>query len=63
VVGGVDAGERLRGMALVRLEETGVYRRWYDGIRDVVAKGRIHQRLLKAEGGHFGKVGGVGEGV
>lgn len=42
---------------------TSVFDQWFDGLRDKQAKRRIHARIDRAEGGHFGDCKPVGEGV
>jgi putative addiction module killer protein len=48
---------------MVRVVQTGAFRRWFEGLRDRRAQKHILLRLGRLEGGHFGDVKPVGDGV
>ena len=48
---------------LFKLIQTYEYQRWFDGLKDARAKGRIDARLKDLTDGHFGDCKPVGDGV
>lgn len=48
---------------MIRFETTADFDQWLSGLRDVVAKARIVQRIESATFGNFGDCAPVGEGI
>jgi putative addiction module killer protein len=48
---------------MIKVLQSGTFRRWLRGLRDRNAVRRIVARLIAASEGHFGDVRAVGEGV
>ena len=48
---------------MIKVLQSGTFRRWLRGLRDRNAVRRIVARLVAISEGHFGDVRGVGEGV
>lgn len=47
----------------LEIRETGVYAKWFAGLRDLQAKARINARIRRLSLGNAGDVKPVGEGV
>ena len=47
----------------MRIVESSIYSKWFDGLRDRLAKVRIVRRIKRAARGDYGDVKPVGEGV
>ncbi|MCL1893259.1 MAG: type II toxin-antitoxin system RelE/ParE family toxin [Holophagaceae bacterium] len=45
------------------LDRTEIFKNWLDGLTDKLTKKRIDTRIKRAEGGNFGDVESVGDGV
>ena len=47
----------------MRIVESSIYSKWFDGLKDRFAKVRIVRRINRAARGEYGDVKSVGEGV
>jgi putative addiction module killer protein len=48
---------------MITIEQTATYKRWFEKLRDRVAKGRIDARLVRLINGNPGEIRFVGGGV
>jgi putative addiction module killer protein len=48
---------------MIEVRQTTIFRDWLDGLKDRQAQARIAQRIVRLQGGLFGDVKPVGEGV
>jgi putative addiction module killer protein len=48
---------------MIEIQETIVFSRWFEGLRDKAAQFRIAARIRRLELGNFGDVKPVGEGI
>ncbi len=48
---------------MIEIRKTGIFTKWFDGLKDRRAKARIQARIDRVEMGNFGDVAPVGEGI
>lgn len=48
---------------MIETQQTESFAKWFAGLRDLVARKRINNRLTLLEGGHFGDVKALGDKV